>query len=99
MNEQFNKNAKVEQLTNLFWIRGEEKGLIIKDPYFHFGYYSTNFGTRWSRPKCSDKPCVDVKRNVIIIIVMKRLAMNRYVKPCSGSKCSDKPCVEVKCNV
>ena len=32
MNEKFNKNAKVEQLTNLFWSREEEKGLIVKDP-------------------------------------------------------------------
>ena len=33
MNEKFNKNAKVEQLTNMFSSRGEEKGLIVKDPY------------------------------------------------------------------
>ena len=32
MNEKFNKNAKVEQLTNMFLSRGEEKGLIVKDP-------------------------------------------------------------------
>ena len=34
MNEKFNKNAKVEQLTKLFWSREEEKGLIVKDPYW-----------------------------------------------------------------
>ena len=33
MNEKFNKNAKVEQLTNMFLSRGEEKGLIVKDPF------------------------------------------------------------------
>ena len=32
MNEKFNKNAKVEQLTKMFLSRGEEKGLIVKDP-------------------------------------------------------------------
>ena len=32
MNEKFNKNAKVEQLTKLFWSHEEEKGLIVKDP-------------------------------------------------------------------
>ena len=32
MNEKFNKNAKVEQLTNMFLSRGEGKGLIVKDP-------------------------------------------------------------------
>ena len=32
MNEKFNKNAKVEQLTKMFLRRGEEKGLIVKDP-------------------------------------------------------------------
>ena len=38
MNEKFNKNAKVEQLTNVFLSRGEEKGFIVKDPL-----YSTYF--------------------------------------------------------
>ena len=33
MNEQFNKNTKVEQLTDMFLSRGEEKGLIVKDPF------------------------------------------------------------------
>ena len=32
MDEKFNKNAKVEQLTNMFLSCGEEKGLIVKDP-------------------------------------------------------------------
>ena len=32
MNDKFNKNAKVEQLTKIFLIREEEKGLIVKDP-------------------------------------------------------------------
>ena len=32
MNEIFNKNAKVEQLTKMFLSREKEKGLIIKDP-------------------------------------------------------------------
>ena len=31
MNEKCNKNAKVEQLTNMFLSRGEEKGLIVKE--------------------------------------------------------------------
>ena len=34
MNEKFNKNAKVEQLTKVVLSNGEEKGLIVKDPYF-----------------------------------------------------------------
>ena len=34
MNEKFNKNAKVEQLTKVVLIHGEEKGLIVKDPLF-----------------------------------------------------------------
>ena len=33
MNEKFNKNAKVEQLTKVVLSNGEEKGLIVKDPY------------------------------------------------------------------
>ena len=32
MNEKFNKNAKVEQLSKMFLSLGEEKGLIVKDP-------------------------------------------------------------------
>ena len=32
MNDKFNKNAKVEQLTKMFLRRGEEKCLIVKDP-------------------------------------------------------------------
>ena len=33
MNEKFNKNAKVEQLTKMFLSPEEEKGLIVKDPF------------------------------------------------------------------
>ena len=33
MNEKFNKNAKVEQLTTVVLSHGEEKGLIVKDPF------------------------------------------------------------------
>ena len=32
MNEKFNKNTKVEQLTKVVLSHGEEKGLIVKDP-------------------------------------------------------------------
>ena len=32
MNEKFNKNAKVEKLTNMILGSGEEKGLIVKAP-------------------------------------------------------------------
>ena len=32
MNEKFNKNAKVEQLTKIFLSHEEENGLIVKDP-------------------------------------------------------------------
>ena len=32
MNEKFNKNAKLEQLTKMFYAVGKEKGLIVKDP-------------------------------------------------------------------
>ena len=34
MNEKFNENAKVEQLTEMLLSREEEKGLIVKDPSF-----------------------------------------------------------------
>ena len=34
MNGKFNKNAKVEQFTKIILSRGEEKGLIVKDPFF-----------------------------------------------------------------
>ena len=37
MNEKFNKNAKVEQLTLMFLSRWEEKRLIVKDPFFALG--------------------------------------------------------------
>ena len=33
MNEKFNKNTKVEQLTKVVLSHWEEKGLIVKDPY------------------------------------------------------------------
>ena len=32
MNEEFNYNAKVKQLTEIVLSREEEKGLIVKDP-------------------------------------------------------------------
>ena len=32
MNEKFDKNTKVEQLTKMFLSSGEEKGIIVKDP-------------------------------------------------------------------
>ena len=32
MNEKFNKNEKVQQFTKMILSRGEEKGLIVKDP-------------------------------------------------------------------
>ena len=35
MNEKFNKNAKVEQLTKVVLSHGEEKGLIVKDPFVY----------------------------------------------------------------
>ena len=35
MNEKFNKNAKVEQLIKVVLSDGEEKGLIVKDPFKH----------------------------------------------------------------
>ena len=36
MTEKFNRNAKVERLTKLVLSYGEEKGLIVKDPYMMF---------------------------------------------------------------
>ena len=39
MNEKFNKNAKVEQLAKMFLSLGEEKGLIVKDPFQNFKWY------------------------------------------------------------
>ena len=38
MNEKFNKNAKVEQLTKVVLNHGEEKGLIVKDPFQIFKF-------------------------------------------------------------
>ena len=35
MNEKFNENTKVEQLTKVVLSHGEEKGLIVKDPFAH----------------------------------------------------------------
>ena len=37
MNEKFNKNAKVEKLSNMFLSSGEEKGLIVKAPLLATG--------------------------------------------------------------
>ena len=34
MNEKFNKNVNLEQLTYMFLSREEEKGLIVKDPSY-----------------------------------------------------------------
>ena len=42
MNENFNKNAKVEQLTKMFLSPEEEKGLIVKDP-LHFSLTIKHF--------------------------------------------------------
>ena len=33
MKEKINKNANVKQLTEMHLSRGEEKALIVKDPY------------------------------------------------------------------
>ena len=33
MNDKFNNNAKVEQLTKMCLNREEEKGLIVEDPF------------------------------------------------------------------
>ena len=33
MNEKFNKNAKVQHLTNMILRHEERKGLIVKDPF------------------------------------------------------------------
>ena len=35
MNEKFNKNAKVEQLTKVVLSNGEEKGVIVTGPLLH----------------------------------------------------------------
>ena len=48
MNEKLNKNAKVEQLTMVFLSRGEEKGLIVKDPL-----RSTNFAGVMTLEMCA----------------------------------------------
>ena len=50
MNEKFNKNPKVEQLTKVVLCHGEEKGLIVKDPYnywfdLRFKFYTIFMGT------------------------------------------------------
>ena len=43
MNEKFNKNAKVEQLTIVVLSHGEEKGLIVKDPFPFFARITEHF--------------------------------------------------------
>ena len=48
MNEKFNKNAILEQLTKVVLSYGEEKGLIVKDPYFKI--------TRSARQGCPISP-------------------------------------------
>ena len=46
MNEKFNKNAKVEQLTKAVLSHGEEIGLIVKDPLFKKTFsFRKHFGT------------------------------------------------------
>ena len=42
MNEKFNKNAKVELLTKVVLRHGEEKGLIVKDPFLNNCVLSLN---------------------------------------------------------
>ena len=52
MNEKFNKNVKVEQLTNMFLSRGEESGLIVKDPLCKIVVSAPilqNFAQKWER--------------------------------------------------
>ena len=41
MNEKFKKISKVEQLTKMVFSHGEEKGLIVKDPFLIFKLYLT----------------------------------------------------------
>ena len=56
MNEKFNKNTKVEQLTKIFLSHGEEKGLTVKDPleacrkkYCNIWFqYEVCFGWYWT---------------------------------------------------
>ena len=43
MNEKFNKNAKVEQLTKMILSREEEKGLIVKDPNFQLEFDNNKY--------------------------------------------------------
>ena len=42
-NEKIYKNAKVEQLTKMFLSREEEKGLIVKDPFYFFHKKGLNY--------------------------------------------------------
>ena len=63
MNEKFNKNVKVEQLTNMFLSRGEERGLIVKDPYKIYqmslfqshGHYMVIVNSYFKTPKIYNK--------------------------------------------
>ena len=41
MNEQFDKNATLEQLTKMVFYNGEEKGLIVKDPLINWHIIKT----------------------------------------------------------
>ena len=54
MNEKFNKNVKVEQLTKMFLSREEEKGLIVKDPYKYMISHQLTCSSRCSCKMCRE---------------------------------------------
>ena len=46
MNEKFDKNAKVQQLTKVVLSHGEEKGLIVKDPFRQYLHKSIHVNNK-----------------------------------------------------
>ena len=66
MNEKFNKNAKVEQLTKVVLSHGEEKDLIVKDPFVDRSPLKTNLlPVKFSQNMFSGSRCLMKKRKYL----------------------------------
>ena len=66
MNEKFNKNAKVKQLTKVVLSHGEEKGLIVIDPFVNTEEAQLNcFETFWKMSKVTRRKYIEMSYNLI----------------------------------
>ena len=75
MDEKLNKNAKVEQLTEMFLSREEEKGLFVKDPLkdlFPVSCYQGNLLENRYKPSEIEKKDLFPCRNIFILRVRLR---------------------------